>query len=83
MKTLVRNDTNESLYLFPDAKTVTVGDTNVLVGDPVEMAIGDCNSSNSTLFTDVTPPDGWTGCKYFYTEADGWTLNSAYVNGSN
>lgn len=75
MKTLVRNDTNVSLYIFPDSKTVTVEEDKVVVGDPVEFHIGDCSSSNVTLFEGVTDPGTWTAWGYCYTEADGWTIN--------
>ena len=78
MKTLVRNDTNVSLYIFPDSKSVTIEDNRISVGDPLDFHIGDCNSFNATLFTDVTPPEDWIGCKYLYTQADGWKVDPAY-----
>tara|TARA_R100000482_G_scaffold27797_1_gene8652 strand:+ start:2858 stop:3139 length:282 start_codon:yes stop_codon:yes gene_type:complete len=78
MKTLVRNGSNVSLYIFSDEESVTVTDTNVVVGDPERLIIGDCNSSNVTLFTGVTNPEAWQGWKYLYTDADGWTANPTY-----
>ena len=75
MKTIVRNGTNVSLYLFPDSETVIIGADKTTVGNPARLYIDDCNSSNVTLFEGVTNPDQWTGWKYLYTAAGGWELN--------
>ena len=75
MKTLVRNGTNVSLYLFPDTEVVNVQADKTVVGNPERLIISDCNSSNVTLFEGVTNPDHWTGWKYLYTAAGGWELN--------
>jgi hypothetical protein len=80
MKTIVRNDNNISLYLFADDKFVDVQTDKIVVGNPPELIIADCNSNNATLFEGVTNPKKWTGWKYFYTDGDGWVLNPDWVD---
>jgi hypothetical protein len=75
MKTITRNGTDVSLYLFDDATEVTIDATMTTVGNPVQFYVDDCNTSNATLFTGVTTPEEWTGWKYLYTTAGGWVLN--------
>jgi hypothetical protein len=75
MKTIVRNDNAVALYLFDNNEVVDVKADKITIGDPVEMIITDCDSSNVTLFEGVTTPAEWTGGKYLYTTEDGWTLN--------
>ena len=75
MKTIVRNGTNVSLYLFADSEVVTIGADKTVVGDPETLIIQDCDSSNATLITGVTDPAEWTGWKYLYTADGGWVLN--------
>ena len=80
MKTIIKNDTNASLYIFNDDVVVDIQSGQTSVGDPVTMYIADCNSTNVTLVENVTPPVDWTGHKYFYTAADGWQLNPDWVD---
>ena len=75
MKTIVRNGTNVSLYLFDDAETVVMTATETIVGAPPRLIISDCSTENATLFEGVTNPEAWTGWKYLYTAAGGWVLN--------
>ena len=79
MKTITRNDNNISLYLFADDKALDVQSDKIIVGDPEELVIGDCNSSNVTVHENVTEPDDWYGLKYFY-DGTTWTLNSDWVD---
>jgi hypothetical protein len=79
MKTIVRNDNNISLYLFDDSQFVNIAADITTVGNPAILYIDDCNSSNVTLFENVTNPEGWVGWKYFYTVEDGWVLNPNWV----
>ena len=74
MKTIARNGSNVSLYLFDDATEVAIDETKTTVGNPVQFYINDCNTGNATLHTGVTTPEEWTGWKYLYT-LDGWVLN--------
>ena len=78
MKTLTTKD-NCSVYIFDDNEVLNIGDDQIAVGEPVTFYIGDCNSSNVTLFENVTPPDDWTVYKYFYTADNGWELNPNWV----
>lgn len=79
MKTITRNDTNVSLYLFDDTETVVMAATETTVGNPPQLIISDCGTSNSTLYEGVTNPDEWVGWKYLYTTEDGWVLNPDWI----
>ena len=78
MKTIVRNGKNESLYLVDDAKEVVITNTETTIGNPAELIISDCNATNVTLHSGVTPPSNWIGWKYLFDGAE-WTLNPNYV----
>jgi len=71
MKILVKNGI--SIYSFDNTKTVTLNSDHIIVGDPVEFTIGDCNSSNTTVHLNVTPPVDWIGGKYLF---DGTTFSA-------
>ena len=75
MKTIVRKNNNLSLYLFDDSEFVDIAEDKTTIGNPPILYIDDCNSSNVTLFENVTSPENFRGWKYFYTDADGWVLN--------
>lgn len=75
MKTITSNQNNVSLYLFEDSETIVVTQTEITVGNPPRFIIGDLNSTNSTLFENVSNPEDWQGWKYLYAAADGWVLN--------
>ena len=79
MKTIVRNGTNISLYLFDDLMYVDIAADKTTVGDPVQFYIADCNSSNATLFEGVTTPDEWEASKYLYTAEGAWVLNPDWI----
>ena len=79
MKTITFNDNNVSVYLFPDDKALDVQSDKIIVGDPEELIIADCNSSNVTVHENVTEPDDWFGWKYFY-DGTTWTLNPDWVD---
>jgi hypothetical protein len=80
MKTIVRQGTDVSLYLFADTETVNIGTEKTTIGNPVRFIVGDCQSSNVILCESVTKPTGWVGGKYLYTTDDGWTLNPNWVD---
>lgn len=75
MKTIVRNETNVSLYLFDDSEVVDIGADQTVIGNPPRLIIADCNTSNAILFENVTDPGDWAGWKYLYTAGGGWQLN--------
>lgn len=77
MKTITKNDL--SLYLFEDDKALTITAEDIAVGNPVEFTIADCNSLNTELHADVTPPEDWTGGKYHF-DGTTWTLNPDWVD---
>lgn len=78
MQTLTRKGTNISLYIFNDAEVVSASDTVVTVGNPIALTILDCNSENTVLYKNVTPPEDWVGWKYFF-DGTTWTLNPDWV----
>ena len=83
-QTITKNDGNVSLYLFDDDVEVNLSATpNATVrnnGDN-NFDIGDLNSSNATLHTGVTAPDGWAGGKHTY-DGSSWGLVSDWVDPS-
>lgn len=79
MKTIVRNASGLSLYLFNDEVRLTVGPLHIVVGDPVHFIIGDCNESNVTIYAGIDAPSDWAGGKYLYADAK-WSLNPDYVD---
>jgi hypothetical protein len=73
MKTLLENEARVSKYLFNDDAVVTLNESNIeFLGEVVDTEL---NSSNSTLVSEVTPPDDWIGKKYIYTEERTWIQN--------
>jgi len=76
MKTLVKN--TKSIYIFDDAEVLDITLDNIQVGEPARLIIGDCSSSNTTLYTDVTPPADWEGHKYLF-DGSTWTENPDWV----
>jgi len=79
MKTIIDKETNRSLYLFEDDKVIDADINKIEVGDPVELAIADYNSTTITIHEDVDPPTDWRGGKYFFDGTD-WTLDTDYVD---
>ena len=61
MQTITHNSDNVSVYTFADDATLTASSDNITTPD---FIIGDMNSSNSTIHTGVTAPDGWQGGKH-------------------
>jgi len=74
MQTITFNSGNVSTYKFADDATITATADNITTPD---FIIGDMNSSNSTIHTGVTIPDGWKGGKHTFDgtswgAVDGW-----------
>lgn len=76
MKTLTKN--NFSIYVFDDNKSLTITSDKITVGEPIEFVIDDCNSNNTVLHNNVTPPDDWIGHKYTFDGA-AWALNPDWI----
>jgi len=79
MQTLTRKATGISLYIFEDVEVVVSLDTMTNIGSPLSMTILDCDKENTILYKNVTPPDDWTGWKYFF-DGTTWTLNPDWVD---
>ena len=77
MKTLVKD--GKSIYLFEDNVSVALSDTNITVGDPAILIIGDCSSTDTVLHEGVTAPDDWYGHKYTY-DGTTWTVVAGWVD---
>jgi len=80
MQTLVQKDTNISLYLFDDTKTISIGTNSTTVSSDgnVEFTILDCNSTNVTLHTSVENKSDYWGWKYKY-DGSSWSNNEDYT----
>lgn len=83
MQTIVRKDTNVSLYYLEDGKTVDVGSSQITISDggTPELIIADCNSSNATLHTGVDAQATWWGWKYKH-DGSSWSANADYKGGN-
>ena len=78
-KTIVENSTNLSKFVYDDAKVITMEATRIVIGDPEELIIACHNSSDSTVYENVTAPADWTGNKYTF-DGTTWTLNPNWVD---
>ena len=76
MKTLTKN--NLSLYLLEDNVDVVMQTDKIIVGDPPQFIIADCNSNNTVLHEGVTSPAKWIGHKYKYNGTE-WELNPNFI----
>tara|TARA_R110000824_G_scaffold66613_1_gene172770 strand:- start:389 stop:619 length:231 start_codon:yes stop_codon:yes gene_type:complete len=72
MQTLVKD--SKSIYLFEDDVSVVLSDTDITVGDPAILIIGDCSSTDTVLHKGVTAPDDWYGHKYTF-DGTTWASN--------
>jgi len=79
MQTIVRKDTNVSLYYLEDSKTVSIGSdsTTISNGGTPELIIADCDSSNATLHQSVAAKTDWWGWKYKH-DGSSWSTNSDF-----
>jgi len=74
MKTITDNNTGLSIYVYGDSDSVLQNYNNI-VSD--KLTIWDRNSGNTTLYTNVTPPEDWEGSKYFFNGTD-WAINPSW-----
>lgn len=79
MKTVVRKDTNVSLYLVSDDTQVFVNTLSTQFGEPEEFFAADCTTDNVTLYENVAAPDDWFGCKYLF-DGTTWTPNPDWID---
>jgi len=78
------NNENIAIYQFSDDHIIEKGSDRTVIygaGGQEELIISDVNSSNVNHFTDVDEPESeYYGYKWFYTDADGWTLNEDWID---
>lgn len=79
MKTIIENATSESLYIFEDSKVINILDSKMTVGDPVELMVLDCNSTNVFLANNVNPPEDWEGRKYTF-DSTTWAVTQEWID---
>ena len=79
MQTIVRKDTNVSLYYLVDSKTVNIDSdqTTISDGGTPELIIADCNSSNAVLHQSVDTKSDWWGWKYKH-DGSAWSANTDF-----
>ena len=84
MQTIVRKDTNVSLYYLEDSKTVSIGSDSTTISDggTPELIIADCNSSNAVLHQSVDTKSDWWGWKYKH-DGSSWSANADYKGSNN
>ena len=76
MQTITNNTGHVSVYTFADDATITASAENITTPD---FIIGDMNSSNSTIHTGVTIPDGWKGGKHTF-DGTSWAATAGWVD---
>jgi hypothetical protein len=84
MQTIVRKDTNVSLYYLVDSKTVNIDSdqTTISDGGTPELIIADCDSSNAVLHQSVDTKSDWWGWKYKH-DGSSWSANADYKGSNN
>lgn len=75
MKTLIKNTTKESKYIWDDDVEVVLTEVNVVA--PGNIIYG-LSRDSATLVENVTPPDDWAADKYIYE--NGFTYSQEYQN---
>tara|TARA_Y100000034_G_scaffold132594_1_gene195982 strand:+ start:685 stop:960 length:276 start_codon:yes stop_codon:yes gene_type:complete len=76
-KTITDNRLKISRYLFDDDVELTVSEEYIRTPD---FIIGDLNSTNSTLYENLTDaPEDWAGGKYKYSD-NVWSLNPDWTS---
>ena len=78
MKTLIKLNSNVSVYIFDDSTFISQDSTSTVVGNPVEFYILDCGLNNSKILENVNPPLDWVGHKYIF-DGTTWIENTEPV----
>ena len=76
MQTITFKESNISAYAFDDEDTLTVSSINIRCPNVI---IGDMNSQNAVIHTNVTLPEDWVEGKYLF-DGDNWTPNSDWTD---
>ena len=79
MKTIIRKETNLSLYIFEDDEIVDVSDSDMKIGNPVDLIVFDCNSENVSIIENINPPNDWEGNKYTF-DGTTWTVTQKWID---
>ena len=79
MKTIIRKETNLSLYIFEDDEIVDISDSDMKIGNPVDLIVFDCNSENVSIIENVNPPNDWEGNKYSF-DGTNWTVTQEWID---
>ena len=84
MQTIVRKDTNISLYYYPDSKTIDISSdkTTISEGGTPELIIQDCTTNDATLHTGVDEQATWWGWKYKH-DGSSWSANADFKGANN
>lgn len=72
MKTILLNDTKESMYLFQDDTPVEIGDDSFIFQG--ELVNANINNQNASVVPCGQTPDDWIGMRYVF-DNDTWVLN--------
>jgi hypothetical protein len=76
-KTITDNTDQISRYIFDDNVELVVSEEYIRTPD---FIIGDLNSTNSTLYENITDvPEDWKGGKYKYSGGT-WSLNPLWID---
>jgi len=79
MKTIVRKDNGISIWLFNDDVNIVIGPTKTQITNNFIRTIEDCDTSNSLMYENVTPPSDWFYHKYIYSN-NTWSDNPNFVD---
>lgn len=77
MKTVVKEAV--SVYLLDDSVYLSLSDDMMVVGDPVEFYVADCNLSNSVIYEGVEAPQDWVGGKYLF-DGEVWEIDPNWID---
>ena len=85
-QTLVFNDSNVSAFIYDDDDEVVLT-PDTAVNKAQKVIITDMNETNTTIWTDTTPPEDWVNSKYLFTVTWGngndyestWSANPDWI----
>jgi len=80
MNILTRKDSNLCLWAFENSEIINIKTDCVEIGDPIKLRIFDCDSNNVNIFSVNAIPEDWIGCKYIYTEENGFELSPDWID---
>lgn len=74
-QTLVFNDSNVSVFIYDDDDEVVLT-PDTIVNKTQKVIITDMNETNTTVWTDTTPPEDWESGKYYFNVV--WSNDTDY-----